>query len=110
MRFGSQTVGFVTITAGTRDRLGAAAPVRTTVNVTGCLMRPLSATELITNTDVATEAWRCTAPPVAAALAATATGELVFNGNTYLINGVQSFRGFNGIIDHVRVTCERQVG
>jgi hypothetical protein len=111
MFLGDQTVGFVTITDGALDELGIPAQVRTTVNVPGCRFRPLSAAETVDLTDVATEVWKCTAPPSAAALV-DATGELVHDGVTYqVIGGPKPYPdAFRSDTFKVTVMCEKQVG
>jgi hypothetical protein len=106
---GGQTVTLRSFTNGvTRDRLNQPEKVATDVTVAGCLMRPYRPTEQVTLTDVATEVWRCTAPPVTAALNATAANVLLYQGNTYQIIGVEPFPDLSGVIDHVRITCQLQ--
>lgn len=110
MMFGNQTVVLREFTNGTtRNRLNQPVPAEHDVTVTGCLMRPFRPTEVVTLTDIATEVWRCTMPPVTAALNATAAGELEYLGNPYQITGVEPFPDLSGAIDHVRITCQRQV-
>ena len=84
MTFGGQTVAFVTVTRGdTPGYLGLAVESRTAVTVSGCRFRPMPSTEQPEGaTDVASEMWKCTAPPEAAALAAQSTGELIYDGTT----------------------------
>lgn len=106
MRMGNDTVGFVTIALGDEDRLGVSEPEPSTVLVTGCRFRPLAATEVETDTDVVTEQWRCTAPPLAVVLAAKATGELTHGGETYRITGVKPFTDERGRPYKVTVDCE----
>jgi hypothetical protein len=96
--FGSQTVGFVTITGtGVFDELGVEGKTETTVNITGCRHRPLQATETPEwLTDVGTQIWKTTAPPEAAAVAAKSTGLLIVDGVTYhIVGGAQPFEDFN---------------
>lgn len=109
MTLGDQTVTFVAITEGTADRLGVKAPVRTPVAVPGCLFRALSTEETLNLTDVAGEVWKCTAPPVAAVLAAKATGEVKHADVTYqIVGGVQPQYDLAGDVDHVVVMCKKQ--
>lgn len=109
MSFGGQTVTFVTITRGTAGRFER-APVRTPVDVPGCRFRPLGTSERVAETDLATEVWKCTAPPVAAVLAATATSELEYNGKTYHVTGVEPFTDLAGQPFKVTVIAERYIG
>lgn len=107
MRLGSQTVTFVTVTPGTEGRFER-APVRTRVNVRGCLFRPLVGSEAVTETDIITRPWECVAPPVAAAVNADATGELEYGGQTYQITSVEPHPDFMRPVHHVTVTAQRQ--
>jgi hypothetical protein len=110
MLLGSQTVVLRSFVNGNaRSRLNQAGPIPTDVEVSGCLMRPFRSTEVTDLTDRSTQLWRCTAPPVDAALNATAAGELDYAGNTYQITGVEPFPDRYGVINHVRITCQRQV-
>lgn len=106
----SQTVVLREWTVGpTRDRLNQPVKVPNDTTVEGCLMRPYRPSEAVTLTDIATEIWYCTAPPVAAALNATAADELDYDGQTFQITGVEPFCDFSGAADHVKITCQRQV-
>lgn len=110
MSFGSQTVTLRSFANGvTRDRLNQLEQTPTDITVAGCLMRPYRPTEQVALTDVATEIWRCTTPPVEATLTATAAGVLLYQGDTYQITGVEPFPDLSGAIDHVRITCQLQV-
>lgn len=109
MTFGNQTVVLREFTPGTRNRLNQPTPVPHNTTVTGCLMRPYRPSEVVTLTDIATELWWCTLPPVTAAVNATAAGELDYLGQTFQIIGVEPFADFSGAIDHVKITCQRQV-
>lgn len=108
--FGGDTVIFVTITDGAKDRLGIPAKVRTEVPVTGCRFRSLTFEEKITLTDVATEMWRCTAPSDPAVLAAKAIDEVKHKGITYdIVGGVEMFPyAENDSIYKVSVLCKKQ--
>jgi hypothetical protein len=92
----------------TRDRFNQPEKDETDVTVQGCLMRPFRPTEAVTLTAIATEVWRCTTPPVPAALNATAAGVLLYQGDTYQIIGVEPFPDLSGAINHVRITCQLQ--
>jgi hypothetical protein len=109
MLLGSQAVILRSLTNGdTRNRLNQPNLVPTEVTVTGCLMRPFRSTEVTTLTDVSTQVWRCTAPPVNATLNATAADELDYGTDTYQITGVEAFPDRYGVINHVRITCQLQ--
>jgi hypothetical protein len=73
--------------------------------VTGVLMRPFRGVEDVKLTDVASETWRCTLPPVSAALTATATADLIYQGDPYKVWSVEPFSDLGGSVDHVRITC-----
>lgn len=97
MIFGSQTVTFVTVTgAGTYDELGGETQTTTSVAVAGCRHRPLRAEEMpewLSN--IATQVWKTTAPPAAAAIAAKSTGKLTVGGQTFqIIGGSQPFTDY----------------
>lgn len=110
MTFGNQTVILREFTNGTtRNRLNQPVPVPHPTTVTGCLMRPWRPSEVVTLTDIATGIWLCTLPPVTAAVNATAAGELDYLGETYQITGVEPYADFSGAVEHVKITCQRQV-
>lgn len=106
---GGHTVTFVPMSI-TSGRLGATTAAGSGVDVYGCFMQPVHVSEIVTDTDVGTELWRCIAPPVAAVLAAKTTGELIFNSRTYQITGAKPYSDFPGLVDHVTIDCEIQVG
>ena len=120
--FGSQTVGFVTVTeSGEPGYLGLKTKTKVVVKVSGCHFRPANATEVDGQTDVATEVWKLTAPPAAAVLAAKSTGEIVYDGtdNPQLPSDLNELFRIDGRIQpkfdldavhHVTVMCKRQVG
>jgi hypothetical protein len=92
--FGNQTVIFVATTPGTVvGSLGEHTPGTVQVPVYNCRHRPLSdaeTPEYLTN--VATQVWKTTAPPVPAAINAAPTGQLIVNGITYrIVAGAQPF-------------------
>lgn len=106
MSFGNQVVGFVTITeTGPADALGMRTKTPNTVPVSGCRHRPLRADETpewLTNT--ATQIWKTTAPPEAAAAAAKSTGELVVDDITYkIIGGAMPYTDLNGQVFKVTI-------
>jgi len=122
--FGGQTVGFVTVTdIGTPGYLGIKQKTRSVTLVSGVHFRPFSTTEAPdAETDVATEVWKLTAPPVAAVLAAESTGELVYDGtdnptydpddvsNVFQIQGPVQPKQDLAELHHVTVMCRRQHG
>lgn len=110
MSFGAQTVTFVTVTeTGQPGFLGVKAKVRSEVAVSGCHFRPFKTTELVTETDVATEIWKCTAPAEAAVIAAKSTGEVKHNGLTFQIEGpIQLKCDLGNQVHHVTIFCKRQ--
>jgi len=111
--FGSQTVTFVAVAqSGDPGYLGLKAKSRTETAVTGCLFEPVLSSETPdAQTNVATGIWLCTAPPVAASIAANSTGELKVGGVTYQIDG-PAMPKFDraGAIHKVLILCKRQVG
>ncbi len=109
MAFGGQVVTFVTITQGTEGRFQR-EPARTPTAVPGCRFRPLGTSEIVAETDLATEVWKCTAPPVSAVLAATASSELEYGGKTYHVTGVEPFVDMAGRPFKVTVIAERYIG
>lgn len=109
---GGQVVTFVTFTLGDDvDNLGIKSEVPTEVAVSGCHFRPLSASETaqISEIDIATQTWKCTAPPVAAALSADAAGYLKYGGDTYtIVGGAQPFTDLEGRLVKVTILAQRQ--
>lgn len=106
MSFGSQTVTFETLSdSGTPGKLGTKTQTPTGVDVTGCRHRPLSASETpewLTN--IATQVWKTTAPPEAAAIAAKSTGRLIVDDVTYqIIGGAQPFTDFTAAVFKVTI-------
>lgn len=111
--FGGQAVAFVTVSrSGTRGYLGLAPESRADDTVLGCHFRPVSvAEEPEGSSNVATEIWKLTAPPEAAALAATSTGELTYDGMTFRIDGpIMPKYNFDGTVHHVTIMAKRQDG
>lgn len=111
MSFGDQTVTFVTVTVtGQPGYLGVREKNKSEAVVEGCHFRPLRVEETPdAETNVATEYWKCTAPPEVAALAATFTGEVKHEGITYQIDGpVQPKYEMYGGVHHVTIICKRQ--
>jgi hypothetical protein len=102
--FGNQTVIFVSAAVDTPGAAvgslgeqisGPAGSLQTPtkVAVQNCRHRPLRDSETPQYlTDVATQVWKTTAPPVPAAMAADPTGHLIVNGITYkIVAGAQPF-------------------
>lgn len=106
---GNDTVTFIAITDGVKDRLGIPAVVRTPVAVTGCRFRPLSVEETIALTDKAIEMWKCTAPPNSTVLAAKSIDEVQHNGITYqLEGGIKPYPTRAGNIRKITVMCKKE--
>lgn len=110
MSFGGQTVTFVTFTLGAADTLGVKPEIPAEIAVKGCRFRPLSASETAqAEVDVATQVWKCTAPPVPAALTADSTGYLKVDDVTYnIIGGAQPFTDMAGVPFKVTVLAQKQ--
>jgi hypothetical protein len=109
MSFGSTTVTFISETpSGTPGRLGSQAPTEVRVDVVGCRFRPLYARELPEDlTNLATQVWRCTAPPEAAAIAAKSTGVVEVDSVKYrIIGGARPFEDFTNPFK-VTIDCQR---
>ncbi|MCV7133464.1 hypothetical protein H7J06_10765 [Mycobacterium hodleri] len=98
----------MTVSEGaTRDRYNNPEVVRTPNVVTGCRVRPLSATETVALGDVVTDAQKATCPPVPAVLDATAADEVVVDGITYsLIGPPRVHRDFRRL-SHVTLNLQR---
>ncbi|OBB15052.1 hypothetical protein A5761_15025 [Mycolicibacterium setense] len=129
MSFGGQTVAFVTVTeTGPIGWGGLKSKTRVATSLAGCHFRPAASTETPdTQTDVATEVWKLTAPPAVAALAVKASGELVYDGSdhpelldlesdagkkaTFQIDGpIMPKYGLDNSVHHVTIMCKRQAG
>lgn len=122
MDFGTQTVGFAGVTLGEKDPNGVRPKTRGQTNVGGCRFRPLRADETEGQVDISSEAWKCTAPPDAAVLAATAIDELVYDGtddpqrgendrNVYQIDGgILPFTDETGSVYKVTVIAIKKTG
>jgi hypothetical protein len=107
--FGDQIVIFVTLNDGPKDRYGIPSVVRTEVSVTNCRFRPFSAEETVTLTDLATEMWKCTAPPDPAVLAAKAIDEMKHNGITYqIVGGIKPYCDATDLVYKVTVFGKKQ--
>ena len=109
MLLGSQTVTVRNYSTSGRDRFNA--PVRTAVDtvVSGAAMQPMQVQEVVALTDVETELWSCLLPPVAAALAADTTSEIVYNSMTFQVLGSKPAVGFMGLTDHVSLDLKKQI-
>lgn len=97
MTFGSQTVTFTTLVGtGVYDADGVEITTQVDVPVAGCRHRPLKADETPQYlTNLATQIWKTTAPPEAAAAAAKSTGRLTVDAVTYeILGGAQPFEDF----------------
>ena len=110
MSFGDQSVTFVTVTGtGVFNDYGEEVVTTTETVVAGCRHRPLSAaeaTEAFGN--VATQIWKSSCPPVAAAIAAKASGTLKEGGRTFhVLAGAQPFTDMAG--DPFKVTILSEI-
>lgn len=113
MAFGGQTVTFVSFAeAGSPGALGTYQMVETRVDVTGCRHRPLTFQETAeTDTDIATEMWKTTAPPEAAVVAAEATGVIEVDGETFhIIGGPRMHVDMDGTPFKVTIVSQKQTG
>lgn len=125
MTLGAQTLGFVVVTPGTAGFQGVKSSTRVLTLVHGCRFRQLSADETPEGSvDLASQMWKATCPPEAAALAATSTGELVYDGTSapalpsdrnaatvFRIDGTPSHkRDMDGSAHHVTIMAKRQAG
>lgn len=110
--FGGQSVELVTVsTSGQPGFLGVAEEVRTSVVVSGCRGRQLSADEVVGQTDTATEVWKWTMPPTADVLAVKPPGELLYEGRTFQIDGpIAPKRDMEGRVHHVTILAKIQAG
>lgn len=98
--FGSQTVTFTMLVGtGVYDSDGLEGMTESTVSVAGCRHRPLKADEApVDVTNLATQIWKTTAPPEAAAVAAKSNGRLTVDGVAYeILGGAQPFEDFSGL-------------
>lgn len=113
MSFGGTTVTFVKLTEDltNRDRYGNPAQIAMSTDVTGCLFRPAKFTETSPiDTQQVLQLWKCTAPPVAAVLAASATDSVIVDGVTYQISGgTEVFADFSGQPFKVTIYCDLQL-
>lgn len=111
MTFGGQAVTVVAVTGtGTYDSLGSETVTKTETVIAGCRHRPLrfdETPEFVTN--IATQVWKTTAPPLAAVLAVNAKAELVVDGIRYrVIAGAQSFTDQEGRPYKVTILSQKQ--
>lgn len=114
--FGGQTLIFVTVTEGIKDRWGIALPVTTETPVSGCRFRPLSASETVDLTDTGVELWKGTVPAVAAAMTAKLNSHVKYSGPETggevvvyeLDGGPKTFPDADGQPYKVTVMCKRQ--
>lgn len=111
--FGNTTVTFLKVAENTavRDRYGQPEQDTTSTDVPGCLFRPANFKEVSPiDTQQVLQRWKCTAPPVAAVLAATATDSVVVNGITYQISGgAEVYDDLSGNPFKVTIYCDLQL-
>ncbi|UXA19548.1 hypothetical protein [Mycobacterium sp. SMC-4] len=110
------------VTLGQPDANGVRPPTTVQVNVHGCRFRPLRVEETAGAVEIATEVWKCTAPPAPAVLAATSIDELVYDGtknpqrgaddvNVYRIDGgVKPFNDESEDVYKVTVVAHKHKG
>lgn len=112
MTFGGQSVTITTVgTTGNPGFLGVKTETRSSVTVSGCRGRVMSVDEIDTATDIATEIWKFTLPPVAAALNASPTGEISYGGRVFQIDGPPAPKfDLDGQVHHVTIMAKRQAG
>lgn len=118
MRFGGQTLTFVSITedVSTLDEYGKPLEVRTGTDVSGCHFRSLIPTyrgdhKVTDKGELTINQWRATCPPVAAVLNAKPTDEVIFNGETFhIIVGPRLFYTLGNRLFKVTVMCENRGG
>jgi hypothetical protein len=78
--------------------------------------RPLTASEIVALTDVSIEMWKLTAPPVAAVLNISPTGQVEYTGPETngvvavfeIDGGIEPFTDASGQLFKVTVMCKRQ--
>lgn len=118
MRFGSQTVTFVSRSENVSilDDYGHPQIIETQAEVSGCLFRSLipayrgdkKVNEL---GELTIDQWRLTAPPHPAVLAAKATDKVIVNGRTFhIVVGPRLFYTLGGRVFKVTVMCEDRDG
>lgn len=110
--FGDQTVTFVAVTENltVRDRYNQPTKVRAETAVANCRFRPLTAQESIELGDIVQDPYKCTAPPVAAVLSASANDEVKVAGVTYqIVGGVRVFPDLEGDPFKVTIIVERRL-
>lgn len=125
MTFGGQTVAFVTVSqTGQPGYLGLEDESRSATPLSGCRFRQLSAAEQPEGaSNVASEVWKCTAPPAAAALAVRSTGELIYDGTNnpqlpdepdttvfYIDGPIAPKYDMDGTVEHVTILAKRWAG
>ena len=111
--FGEQTITFPTRTGtGTFNELGEEITTVSEVSVPGCRHRPLSAEETpVSLTDVGTQIWKSTCPPVDAAVTAKTAGTLRVGGVVYeIVGGAQPFTDMSGVMFKVTILSKIQEG
>lgn len=128
MSLGGQTIGFVVVSRGAAGFQGVKSTTRALTLVHGCRFRQLTADETPEGAaDIASQTWKATCPPEAAALAAASTGELVYDGTAaptlpsdrnaataatvFRIDGPPAHkRDMGGSVNHVTIMAKRQAG
>jgi hypothetical protein len=111
--YGEQTIIFPTLAGtGTYSELGEEITTESQVSVPGCRHRPLSAQETpVSLTDVGTQIWKSTCPPVDAAVTAQTRGTLLVDGVVYeIVGGAQPFTDMSGVMFKVTILSKIQEG
>lgn len=110
MSLGGQTITLRSVVLGAPGRMGIRAKSSVSTEVSGVLFRPWESKEPTGgNTDVITQVFKATLPPVAVALAADETYELDYQGESYVITEVKKHPDLSGRIHHVSILCRKWV-
>lgn len=109
MTFGGQSVTVVTVTeSGEPGFMGVRTKNRSGTVVSGCHFRPLSTSEVVGQTDVATQSWKLTAPPVDAVLGLKPGDALEHADTSFQVDGVPLPKyDLAGNVHHVTVMCRK---
>jgi hypothetical protein len=117
MRFGGQTVTFVSVTEDVTqlDRYKKPRRVLTNTDVPGCLFRAMDPTFRDEKVDklgnLVISQWKCTAPPVPAVLNCKPNDQVIVNGVTYEIQvGARVYYTLQGTPFKCTVICQTRSG
>lgn len=106
---GAQSVTVRNYTTSGRDRLNVPIRVAADTVVPGCAMQPMTVTETVALTDIETELWKCLLPPVAAAMTADTTSEILYSGMTFQVLGARPAVHLMGLTDHIALDLKKQM-